>query len=357
MMVEIKVKKSNILSEGLPVEQNRSLSESKPLVSIITPTYNHEKFIGECIESVLAQTYPHWQQIIIDDGSTDRTEDIIAQYKDKRIKYARQENVGIWRLSETYNRALEISQGELIAVLEGDDFWPPNKLEKQISAFNRPEVVLSWGKSMATNSMGKTLFLCHKNLNWLESRTGEELKRELIVHNFIIACTAMCRKDALQSIGGFQQPQQVPYVDYPTWLQLSLIGELKPVDEVLGFWRRHENQITATMLIDMAMAGNRCAMSFFQSLPQPLRASCGLGMKELQDRCMHNMAAMHFYAGRKSLLEHQWIEARKNFRQALLDGTPFLKAKAFAGIACSYLRLDMEWVALLMHKPCLGDLR
>lgn len=335
---------------------NRSHSKSQPLISIITPTYNHEKFIGECIESVLAQTYPHWEQIIIDDGSTDRTEEIIAQYNDERIKYIKQDNIGIWRLSETYNRALEISQGELIAILEGDDFWPPDKLEMQILAFNRPGVVLSWGKCIATNRMGRTLYICNNNLNWFKNRIREELIQKLLLENFIPACTAICRKDALLSIGGFQQPQQVPYVDYPTWMQLSLIGELKPVDEVLGFWRRYGNQITAKMSIDMTMAGDRCVMSFFQSLPGPLRASCGLGMKELQDRHMHNMAAMHFYAGRISLLGRQWIEARKNFRQALQGGTPFLKAKAFAGITCSYLKLDMEWVALLMRKPRLSDL-
>jgi len=75
-----------------------------PLVSIITPTYNHERFIAQCIESALAQTYPHWEQIIIDDGSTDRTAEIVARYDDERIIYVRQANQGIWRLAETYNK-------------------------------------------------------------------------------------------------------------------------------------------------------------------------------------------------------------------------------------------------------------
>ena len=72
----------------------------KPLVSIITPTYNHEKFIGQCIESVLSQTFSTWEQIIIDDGSTDGTLETIARYKDKRIRYIWQENMGIWRLGK-----------------------------------------------------------------------------------------------------------------------------------------------------------------------------------------------------------------------------------------------------------------
>ena len=62
----------------------------KPLVSIITPTYNHEKFIEQCVRSVLSQTYPNWEMIIIDDGSTDKTPEKIEQFKDDRIHYIRQ---------------------------------------------------------------------------------------------------------------------------------------------------------------------------------------------------------------------------------------------------------------------------
>jgi glycosyltransferase involved in cell wall biosynthesis len=87
------------------------------LVTVITPTYNHEQYIRACIESVLSQTYPKWEQVIVDDGSTDKTPEIIGSYKDKRIRYVRQENVGIFRLPETYNRALAAARGELIAML------------------------------------------------------------------------------------------------------------------------------------------------------------------------------------------------------------------------------------------------
>ncbi len=330
--------------------------KNSPLVSIITPTYNHEKFIGQCIESVLAQTYPYWEQIIIDDGSTDGTEDVVAQFNDKRIKYIRQDNIGIFRLSETYNQALRISQGSLIAILEGDDFWPPYKLESQVPAFDLPEVVLSWGNAAVTNRNGRTMYISIKNLRWSKHRSRAEVLRKLILQNFITACTSMCRKEALQSIGGFQQPQQVPYVDYPTWLELSLVGELKPMDDVLGFWRRHEGQISTIMMNDMVKAHNLCAMSFFQRLPHSERICLGLGIKELQDMQLHNMAAMHFYQGRISLLGHRWLEARESFGQAFHEGTSFMSAKAFAGIVCSYLKLDMEWAALLMQKPTLSDL-
>ena len=202
--------------------------DTHPLVSIITPTYNHEKFIGQCIESVLAQTYPNWEQIIIDDSSTDRTAEVISRYRDRRIKYIRQDNVGIWRLSETYNKAPQCSQGDLIAVLEGDDFWLPWKLERQVPAFNKKEVVLSWGKGVMTNNQGKTILIRLKNLKWFRNRSREEVIRRLLFRSLIPASTVMCRKVALLPIEGFKQPEHVPYVDYPTFAGTQLIRRILP---------------------------------------------------------------------------------------------------------------------------------
>ena len=107
---------------------------SAPLVSIITPTYNHEKYIGDCIRSAQDQTYTNWEMIIVDDGSTDNTFTIaqIAAASDDRIKVFTQKNVGIFRLGETYNFAFAQSKGEYIAVLEGDDVWLPEKLQWQV---------------------------------------------------------------------------------------------------------------------------------------------------------------------------------------------------------------------------------
>ena len=98
-----------------------------PTVSVITVTYNQSSFIGKCIESVLAQTSPDWEQIILDDGSTDATAETVEQYclKDARITFVQHEHVGIYRMSELYNMGLAASEGKLIAVLEGDDYWPP----------------------------------------------------------------------------------------------------------------------------------------------------------------------------------------------------------------------------------------
>lgn len=126
-----------------------------PLVSVITPTYNHERFIGPCIDSLLRQTYPAWEQIILDDGSTDKTGEIVAAYRDPRVRYERQENRGPFELARTYNRALALAQGELIAILEGDDLWPPDKLAALVPVFQDEAVVLAHGERVEIDTKGR----------------------------------------------------------------------------------------------------------------------------------------------------------------------------------------------------------
>src|SRR5437588_302353 len=116
-----------------------------PLVSIITPTYNHERFIGPCIASLCDQAYGNWEQIIIDDGSTDNTAEVISKFKDPRIRYQYQQNQGPIELARTYNRALGMAKGDLIAILEGDDFWPHDKLATLVPCFLDDRVVLAYG--------------------------------------------------------------------------------------------------------------------------------------------------------------------------------------------------------------------
>ena len=102
------------------------------LVSIITPTYNSEKFIGTTILSLLSQTYTNWEMIIVDDCSTDTTKSIIEEYiaKDSRISlYQLQKNSGA---GIARNQAVDLAKGRYIAFLDSDDLWKPEKLQKQI---------------------------------------------------------------------------------------------------------------------------------------------------------------------------------------------------------------------------------
>lgn len=111
-------------------------------VSIIIPTYNRANLILETIESIIQQTYPHWELLIMDDGSDDDTEEMIKRINDPRIRFHQLERTGI--VSGLRNKGIRLSQFELIAFADSDDLWASTKLEKQILAFKQyPEAGFS----------------------------------------------------------------------------------------------------------------------------------------------------------------------------------------------------------------------
>ena len=128
-----------------------------PLVSVITPAYNHGRYIGRCIDSLLAQTHTNWELVVVDDGSTDDTPEVVKSYTDPRIRYVRQENQGVMNLAGTINRGVRMTQGELVTMLGSDDMWPPYRLEKQIPVFEDPNVVLCFGRGVNINENDKVL--------------------------------------------------------------------------------------------------------------------------------------------------------------------------------------------------------
>lgn len=252
---------------------------SRPLVSVVTPTYNHERFIAQCIESVLAQTYPHWEMIIVDDGSTDKTAEIVKRYQDPRIRYFHQEHQGPFRLGETYNFALRQSQGDLIAILEGDDWWPPDKLEKMVPLFENPKVVLAHGNSywVIATQQGKELRLLHRPAESfpqeaLENRpVGKGLEFFLRLQTFTSSVTVVIRKATLEMIGGFIQEPYLPLVDFTTYLHLGLRGEFAYLDDLAGFWRKRAGSITMTRNKEIIAGFGKAATDFVRQNRERLR--------------------------------------------------------------------------------------
>jgi len=217
----------------------------KPLISILTPTFNHGKYIQTCIESVMKQTYPHWEMIIVDDGSTDDTPEIVDRYQDSRIVYLRKEHRGIDYLGDNYNHAFEISNGELMLILEGDDYIPIHRLETQKTTFRNESVLLSHGEYAYVFGDKIAIYPTPYNVEVLRNQPiGSALKAFLAGYNPIGTQSVMVRKSALREIGGFTQPKYLPLVDYPTWMKLALRGRFEFIPQVLGFWRRHPLSIS-----------------------------------------------------------------------------------------------------------------
>src|SRR5690625_145630 len=118
----------------------------QPLISVITPAYNAERFIGETIESVLQQTYKNWEMIIVDDCSTDATVEIVQQYveQDERVRLIQlKENSGS---AIARNTAMDHARGDFFAFLDSDDLWYPEKLDKQLTFMLEKDIAFSFTK-------------------------------------------------------------------------------------------------------------------------------------------------------------------------------------------------------------------
>lgn len=132
----------------------------KGLVSIITPAYNAEKFIGETIESVLNQTYQNWEMLIIDDGSKDKTEDVVMQYveKDSKIKLIKQKNAGS---GAARNNGIREAEGNYICLLDADDTWNYNFLDEQIKLIKEKDATLVFSSHSRINEKGEKILKPH----------------------------------------------------------------------------------------------------------------------------------------------------------------------------------------------------
>lgn len=209
----------------------------KSLVSIITPSYNSEKFIKETIESVLNQTYMNWELLIVDDCSTDESPKIIKEYSkiDSRIKYLRNEKNGGPAISR--NRGLDIAKGEYIAFLDSDDFWDKYKLELQINFMKKNNLSITHSDYFFIDSSGKII---------KKVETSNEIDyKKLLRGNQFKTMTMMMEKSF---IGKTKLPN-IKHEDYAFFLDLLKKSEVsKKVPNNLAMCRLREKSVSSNKL-------------------------------------------------------------------------------------------------------------
>ena len=225
------------------------------IVSVIVPVYNHQDFIEDCLNSLIKQDYDKWEAIVINDGSSDNSLNIINKYAviDPRIIIINQKNMGINNLHIIYNNALKKSKGKFIAVLEGDDYWPSNKLSSQVKSFEDPNVGLSWGNGVYVDVNGNEIYNVENQGNkWgknivTNNPIGISTKYLLFASNFfnMPTCSVMFRRKVLIEINGFWQPKGLKWLDKTTWILVSLKYKFAYCEFNTGYWRRHDNQVTS----------------------------------------------------------------------------------------------------------------
>ncbi|KJH71119.1 glycosyltransferase family 2 protein [Aliterella atlantica] len=251
-----------------------------PKVSVIIPAYNAEKTIRETIETVRQQTFPDWEIIIINDGSKDKTLEIVASIEDERIKVFSYENSG---LSMARNRGISKANGEYIALLDADDLWTPDKLELQLLAFNNnPQagVAYSWTYFMDVDEQGKVTSLHPSNPYAFAGNVYENLLISDFIHS---GSNTLILKQAIDTVGEFD-PTLKSCEDWDYWLRLATRWHFVVVPKHQIYYRRSPNSMSSKVEI-MKAAALMSIDKAYQAAPPNLQHLKSLTMTNFHKYC------------------------------------------------------------------------
>lgn len=208
----------------------------KPLVSIVMTVFNEEKYIAEAIESILNQSYSHFEFIIVNDGSTDNSLDIIKSFKDGRIKIINNlENLGA---AVSANKGIEIASGKYIARMDSDDISFPSRIEKQVNFLEENteiHVVGTWIKVIFEN-------LNERSFIWRYYSDPEKIRSSLIFNPGVAHPTLMFRRGVF--IESKYNSNLDSAIDYDLYSRLSKEIKFSNIQETLLLYRRHDNQMS-----------------------------------------------------------------------------------------------------------------
>jgi glycosyltransferase involved in cell wall biosynthesis len=202
--------------------------KNKPAVSIIIPTYNRRQLIARSIKSVLNQTYQNFELIIVDDGSTDGTEEVVAAFNDQRIRYVRrEENKGE---AAARNMGIKAARCDYIAYQDSDDEWLPEKLARQMKLLEdaSPQVGVIYTGFWKAENRRKTYI----PFSWVNQKNGD-IHKELLKGNFIGSPVALIKKECFDNVGLFDERLH-NLVDWEMWLRISRRYHFRCVDEPLA---------------------------------------------------------------------------------------------------------------------------
>ncbi|MDD5363159.1 MAG: glycosyltransferase family 2 protein [Ignavibacteria bacterium] len=209
-----------------------NLIDSKPLVSIVLPTYNRLNWLLKSIDSVIEQTYENWELLVIDDISDDGTKEKMEEIclQDKRIHYHRLPVTKEPGISKFLNYGIKTACGTYIARLDDDDRWcDREKLAKQIKFLeNNSDYVLVGGGVIAINDKEEEIF------RYLENETDKDIRKKALLSNPMTHPTVLFRKDIAMTVGGYQSWAYAE--DWDLWLRMGRHGKLYNFPEYFAYY-------------------------------------------------------------------------------------------------------------------------
>jgi len=310
-------------------EEMRGMTSSEPpLVSVVIPTYNAERYVAEALESVLAQSYGNVEIIVVDDGSSDGTCSVVEGFGSD-VRLFRQPNQGP---SAARNLGIAKARGDYVAFLDADDLWMPEKLELQLGCMEQHSGAalifsdkVDFSEQMESD---QTLF----EREGLDERFFGHATlvidpfEKLLRLNFICTSTVLLEKKAVEAAGGFDEEHRFGE-DFLLWLRIARRWGLARVDRPLVRYRRHEGNVTNSRL------------RYLESLPLVLRTVMGEHADFLIERRISlrdRLALAHAELGKFHLARGNRGEARIHFLRAL-RAAPSWRCFGWLAWACSGL--------------------
>lgn len=271
-----------------------------PEISVIIPAYNSEETIVQTIKTVIRQTFHDFELIVIDDGSKDKTPELVHSIKDDRIKLFSYENGG---LPTARNRGMTHSNGEFIAFLDADDLWTPDKLELQLAALKQSSeagLAYSWTYFMDINERGEAVTLLPSPSYSFEGDVYEKLLVSDFIHS---GSNTLIRRQTLDSVGNFDSTLK-SCEDWDYWLRVAASWHFVVVPKHQVFYRRSPNSMSSKVEV-MRREALIAMGKAYKSAPA-----------DLQHLKRHTLANLHKYCAGLYL---QRSSARKDIWQAWQD--------------------------------------
>lgn len=255
-------------------------AERQPLVSVVITAYNAERYIGETLESVFAQTYRTFEVIVADDGSTDGTRELV-QTRFPKVRYFWKPNGG---QASARNLGITNAEGDLLAFVDSDDLWLPEKLTQQVRLFIE-DPTLAWSYTDCYSFVGRPDNITYRFSRIAKPHVGNILP-QLFLNNFIPSPTVMIRRTVFEALGLWDENVLLAE-DWNMWLRIAARFPIKYLDEPLALYRRHGD----------SMVSNTSAQDNLDAHLQVLRQTLKHNSDQLRPLWRPALANLYFKIG------------------------------------------------------------
>lgn len=288
-----------------------------PSVSVIIATHNHAHFLPECLASVKAQTYKDYEVIVVDNGSTDNTRDVVRDLSWNKLRYHYQDNTG--SVAGPRNTGIKLARGEFVAFLDSDDLWYEQKLERAIGALN---------KDARIDILSHDLFFVKPGKEKSLIRTGplkDDMFTSLLIENCLLGSATVVKKSVMLDIGGFDGSKDFIHAeDYEAWLRIAYLSKkFYFINEALGEYRIHGANLSLDF--ETALLNERNVITaHFRNLKT--------GIPFFRLFLLRNrLCVLYLKMGTQYAFRKRYLHSFMNLARAFLLN-PFLSSKNFIGI-------------------------